>query len=383
MLGHFDKLHTPLRSIHKYPSLHSQTQRFYDAGWAAVRIANLWQLWSDPNFLTPSQRLWLDRVEPFDEWEEFALFAAHYFMLIARTKMDLGEKISAADRKGEAENSTEIGFSSDPAKIVCCLKYFESPKSRGKRRHGAILRLHDEHENAHVAMAYHAGVTYEGRASSSDIYSPLHAQINTLNVPPIRIAARLCHTITKLTSGYSVLVGGRTSPAAAMKDCCIQTSSGWEPIQDLPMPRFRHSAAAVKLPDSTPSLLVVGGKSVFGQVQDDIILWNEISGWKPLQILGQRPQQRFGATLLALGEDFGLLSGGLRPDGVVLQDLWRWTLRFRESRPIGLLFTPVSLEIDPLAEIHFGRFGASHSVTRNQLLLIGGYRDLWVFIVRL
>jgi tRNA wybutosine-synthesizing protein 4 len=68
MLKHFAKLGTPLRSILKYPDSHSQTLRFQNAGYTHVEALNLWELWADSRFLSPSVRLSLDEVEPFDEW---------------------------------------------------------------------------------------------------------------------------------------------------------------------------------------------------------------------------------------------------------------------------------------------------------------------------
>ena len=68
MLKHFAKLGTPLRSVLQYPGSHTQTLRFQDAGYIHVEIQNLWELWADPRFLSPSVRMSLDEVEPFDEW---------------------------------------------------------------------------------------------------------------------------------------------------------------------------------------------------------------------------------------------------------------------------------------------------------------------------
>jgi tRNA wybutosine-synthesizing protein 4 len=68
MLKHFANLGTPLRSVLEYPGCHTQTLRFQDAGFTHVNIQNLWELWADPRFLSPSVRMSLDEVEAFDEW---------------------------------------------------------------------------------------------------------------------------------------------------------------------------------------------------------------------------------------------------------------------------------------------------------------------------
>ncbi|KAK1248091.1 hypothetical protein MKX07_000979 [Trichoderma sp. CBMAI-0711] len=90
MLSHFVKLNTPLRSIEQYPSIDSQVNRFRERGWHRVDIKDLWQTWSSDQFLSDSERMALDDVEPFDEWEEFILFARHYFILHASTEPGAG-----------------------------------------------------------------------------------------------------------------------------------------------------------------------------------------------------------------------------------------------------------------------------------------------------
>ena len=83
MVAHFEKLQTPLRSIYKYPSLHDQQCRFMGHGWSSVDVKNLWDVWCEASIVSLTQRKALDEIEPFDEWEEFILFASHYFLLVA------------------------------------------------------------------------------------------------------------------------------------------------------------------------------------------------------------------------------------------------------------------------------------------------------------
>jgi hypothetical protein len=67
MLKHFDKLHSPIHAVQKYPLLNQQVSRFTNAGWSQVEIArNLWDLWSDDGFTSPTLRRGLDTIEPFE-----------------------------------------------------------------------------------------------------------------------------------------------------------------------------------------------------------------------------------------------------------------------------------------------------------------------------
>ena len=108
MMKHFAKLGTPLRSVVEYPGQHAQTQRFRAAGFTHIDYNNLWELWSDSRFLSPSQRVALDHVEPFDEWEEFALFGSHYCLVVAHNR----EGPLLAERPRSRRDSN-VSFSSD------------------------------------------------------------------------------------------------------------------------------------------------------------------------------------------------------------------------------------------------------------------------------
>ena len=83
MLNHFEKIQTPLKSIGSYPSEESQCKRFSRNGWTSTDFRSLWEIWQDDTCTPTRLRQELDDVELFDEWEEFALFACHYFVLLA------------------------------------------------------------------------------------------------------------------------------------------------------------------------------------------------------------------------------------------------------------------------------------------------------------
>src|SRR2546423_123299 len=143
MLKHFEKLNTPLRSVHEYPDIHSQTQRFFALGYEKVNARNLWRLWSDPLFLSPSQRLALDKTEPFDEWEEFALFASHYILVIAQVGVEVE---SRARRCSHASSASDVSArTASPRRgenQLFGLTYVENiPAERGRAHHGSAFAI--------------------------------------------------------------------------------------------------------------------------------------------------------------------------------------------------------------------------------------------------
>ncbi|EXJ84388.1 hypothetical protein A1O3_05055 [Capronia epimyces CBS 606.96] len=373
MLKHFAKLGTPLRSVLKYPGRHSQTLRFQDAGFPLVEIQSLWELWADSRFLSPSQRISLDEVEPFDEWEEFALFASHYCLVVAQTGPDPLIPEEPRSRRASVDS-----FASDlstrtvsPYRVQnqwFAYKFTPNPDKEGRTHHASAFPIPGQD-----AIGVHGGIGLQGRLSSTSVYASADSDLSFPTVPPPEIGTRCCHTITSLGNGQNVLVGGRLSPSAPLKDCWLQTGSKWERIQDLPEPRFRHRAAAVILSDNQYGVVVFGGKISATKVALDCLLWDHTNGWQRLRSLLSDPMPRFGASFVRLGFNHGLLFGGMRHDGVICQGLWRWRLIIRDNHVAGIIFK-TSSALDASAGIFpfLARLGASYSVIRNELLVIGG-----------
>lgn len=148
MIRHFDNLQTPLRSLHHYPQLADQEGRFLGARWSSVSAKSLWNLWSDDLFVTPDQRLVLNDIEPFDEWEEFVLFASHYFLLLAaNTSLPTDSGPSYSMRQWNPNHATCASLSVEsPLNLHC-----EPFPSSHRRRFGALTPL------AENTFGYHGG----------------------------------------------------------------------------------------------------------------------------------------------------------------------------------------------------------------------------------
>lgn len=378
MLKHFAKLGTPLRSVLQYPGQHTQGQRFREAGFTHVDYNNLWELWSDPRFLSPSQRCALDHVEPFDEWEEFALFASHYCLVVAHNRDEpfLMERPRRSRRDSTISIASDISArTSSPVKAGkewFGLHYTKEPGDLCQRHHGSAYMIPDQD-----AIGVHGGVGTRSRLQTTACVRPRHYKDAPPIVPPFEIGARCCHTITPLDSGQNLLVGGRSSPTSVNADCWLQTGHNWERVHDLPEPRYRHRVVPVVLPDSTSGAICLGGKTNSTTVASEILLWEPTKGWRNLRSMttspGPDPVPRFGALFLRLGYNHGLLFGGMRQDGVICQGLWRWRLRIRNREIVHIDFrTSNALDASVGAWSYFARFAASYSIQRDEVLVIGG-----------
>lgn len=361
MMKHFKKLGAPLYSIHEYPSLCQQEQRFKNAGWAQARARNLWDLWSDDEFLPSSTRASLDAVETFDEWEELALYASHYFLLHASTRnpTDHGSGTVSDNTGSQASVSAQYTL------IPHC------PSNAGQRRFGALIPDSDR------SLGHHGGLGRQTRLASTSLYSQSEEVTNPNHTFPSRdITARMCHTATTLKDNDCLLAGGRTSPASGFQDCWLRQGNRWQPVHSLPEPRFRHNAVKVTVTpdDSSDCVLIYGGKTSNGQVLDTWILWcNNGRGWQTIETNGQTPRARFGACLEIINGTTGVLFGGIGKENVILEDFWTWTLCQRIDGTFYLDFTDhtESLRKSPLFD-YTSRFGATINHTGRGLLIAGG-----------
>lgn len=305
--------------------------------------------------------------------EEFALFASHYCFIIAQTGPDplipeqpRSRRASIDSFASDLSTRTVSPYSGNTQWFA--YKYSANPEREGRTHHGSAYKI-----PGNDALGIHGGVGLQSRLSSTSVYASSDSSVPMPTLAPEDIGARCCHTITSMASGQNLLVGGRGSPSAPMKDCWLQTGSKWERVHDLPEPRFRHRAAAVVLPYNQYGVVVFGGKTSATKVAVDCLLWDKTNGWQKLRSLKSDPMPRFGASFVRLGFNHGLLMGGMRHDGVICQGLWRWRLIIRDNVVAGISFK-VSTALDTSAGIWpwLSRLGASYSVIRDELLLIGG-----------
>lgn len=329
MMAHFNKLHTPLRAVSKYPTTLAQEERFKTLGWSKASAWNLWQLWNDPNFITSQERVSLDIPEPFDEWEEFALFGCHYFLLVADNAATRDSSEKAFPYANNGSVSQDVARS-----VEVEVAYSENPKAQGCRRFAAILPLRGS-TRTEDRVGIFGGMGLETRMNTYDVYAA-DQSINISSIPfgtAIIPPSRMCHTITDLGETGALLVGGRTSPDSAFADCWLYHKwlDTWERVDDLPHPRYRHGAVNL----GQGHVLISPGKSNSRDISNDFYVWCRALGWiKCVPGPGGIPTLSYGATfttfecsLDASGTRRGLLAGGISEDGRLLEEIWEWELR--------------------------------------------------------
>ncbi|KAJ5101732.1 LCM-domain-containing protein [Penicillium alfredii] len=369
MMAYYNKLGAPLYSINKYHSLAQQEQRFKTAGWTQTQARNLWEIWSDSEFLPDATRKGLDTFEAFDEWEEFALWVSHYFLLMASNRPGPSQKPPAVQG---SEGTDRQDTASSPCQLV--LQPHCPTDRRGRRRFGALVPDSDG------SFGHHGGLGQQARLTSTDLYAHSDQITEPRVIFPSRdIPARMCHTVTTLNRerGDCILVGGRASPTAPFRDCWLRRNNEWCQTHPLPEPRFRHSAASVSLEEGSDWTLIYGGKSESNQILDSWLLRNSSDGqgWQALDSRRPQPEARFGACFATMERNSGVLFGGIGNNGTILQDFWIWSVSRRPNGSPQVELTDLTSTLrnnSPQLLKYLSRFGATVNSTSLGLVVAGG-----------
>lgn len=372
MIQHFNNLQTPLQSIHKYPNLEEQERRFSDAGWNFANARSLWDLWSDPSFISREQKIALNATEAFDEWEEFFLFASHYFFLMAtqpsKPKSGFDQTCSYLT-SNKPLTFTPLVLQQKDQLQPSMTQFKVSSESGGQRRFGAIMPISE------FVLGHHGGLGGQSRLNTTEVYRTRLISPVKSSLPPLKAEARMCHTITAFGEGRCLLFGGRTSPDRAMSDCWLYSKAKWERIADAPVALYRHCATAISFRGKYQGVLIYGGKTTAGRIENEWYLWDTIRGWAKAEILETKIQPRFGAVMTSTDEGNGILLGGMGEDGTILPEAWTWSLVDLETEPKVKLAAVIE---DGLREPTGGspsvicRFGACLVWSSTHLFLIGG-----------
>ncbi|MCJ1311948.1 tRNA methyltransferase ppm2 [Agyrium rufum] len=388
MIKHFNRLQTPLKSINRYPTLYHQQQRFRNNGWQHARCRSLWALWGDERFIMAEERLTLNSVEPFDEWEEFALFASHYVFLIAATCDAYLDDYLPALAKTESRQLFE-------GKEVHTEGFSQEKPIRAQLVQHSIIKsiaTRDRVEISGDPLSLLAHLDKQGKhlldCSAIGSFSALSSSYPrvTSNEPSLPSGC----TITQLDArDLRLLAGGRKSPSVALQNCWVkQEHTRWTRTSDLPVPLYRHSATDVDIrakENSLSGVLLYGGRSTKGCVQNGWFLWtppletdtnsNWAGGtWQQLACTGDQLEPRFGATFASIGGDRGVLMGGMSEDGHVLGEVYEWVLSQDTAKEWAVKVDNITSHVGSACS-SLCRFGATLTWCEVGWVLAGGVVD--------
>ncbi|CAB4256822.1 similar to Saccharomyces cerevisiae YOL141W PPM2 AdoMet-dependent tRNA methyltransferase also involved in methoxycarbonylation [Maudiozyma barnettii] len=343
MLKHFKKNDSPLQSVTTYNTIDSQRLRFEKYGFKNVNVGNMLHLW---NAISKETRETIEKIQPFDELEEFHLFCHHYMLCHATNDTDFiftpGYKFKITQTESIDEDK-ELSATFEPLGLDL------------KRSFGS------GYVNMDGNMTYHGGCN-PNRVNETLLLTEQFTKFNVLDksgpIPPVRT----CHTFCQIGTGTSVIIGGRNAPHRPYKDTWLYDSehNKWSQGNDLPETRFRHCTVSI----GQGKLLVFGGVTtgqpfmIYDSKKDtyDTVSVAEDSDFSPSNLV---------SACMSYNEniDVGYLIGGLDIDTNIVSDTL-YTFSLEENK-----ITLQKVVSHPL----LSRYGAKCSyISSNKIVVVGG-----------
>ncbi|XP_062861712.1 tRNA wybutosine-synthesizing protein 4 isoform X1 [Trichomycterus rosablanca] len=362
MQNHFLKLNSKIHALCQYPNTFAQTQRFLQKDWEECVCMDMNQFFF--SLLTDDERERVEKLEPFDEFEEWHQKCSHYFILTASNgsltrqalltlpsetpipliKLTLDQYSMSVQLMTESQCVEAVGMASSMLEPRLLLL------TGGCGRQG-------RNSTAMLLMREHAGWR--------------HAVIE----PEGQKCVRLYHTMTSVPGGGAVILGGRTSPLNPIDSilkvtCSLRDKHNPKVLVSInemvctgpaPIPRWRHTATLLIFEDRN-YLFVFGGRTERELVLGDShFLSLEDQHWVNIPLEGCFPKPRHSHS--ACPYKGGLVMfGGLGKGGVPLGDIFL-------LKPTCIGFCWERLHVHPAL---VPRYSHTAHVIGENLVVVGG-----------
>ncbi|XP_004332509.3 tRNA wybutosine-synthesizing protein 4 [Tursiops truncatus] len=376
MQQHFRQLNSPLHGLDRFPDAEAQQQRFLQAGWTACRAMDMNEFYRC--FLPAEERRRVENLETFDEFEEWHLKCAHYFILAASRGDALSQtlvfppsetfpRIDPASPSGVFPASVVTGDSQGPdlkryghASVLLSPGLILSAGGFGEQegRHCRVRKFHllsrycDFEWKGNQICSWGAGAQWDGR---------------------------LYHTMTRLSDTQVLVLGGRLSPVTPALGIlqllfCKSEDNNPEdlnvtvtkvgPEEDSTLSCWRHSTTEVSY-ENQRYLFVYGGRSVAEPVLSD---WHFLHvgtmAWVRIPVEGEVPEGRHSHSACSC-QGGALIAGGLGASEEPLS-----SVLFLKPIPCGFIWESIAIQ-PPITP----RYSHTAHVVNGKLLLVGG---VWI-----
>ncbi|XP_059559505.1 tRNA wybutosine-synthesizing protein 4 [Myotis daubentonii] len=375
MQQHFQQLNSPLHGLDRFPDVASQQLRFLQAGWTACRAMDMNEFYRC--LLPAEERRRMENLEPFDEFEEWHLKCAHYFILAASK----GDTLSQTWVLSPPELFPRVEPASPSGTLLAKVVTSDSQGPHFKRYGHASVLLSPgilsaggfgEQEGRHCRVSkFHllsrcCDFEWKGKPIGS---RGTEAQWD----------GRLYHTMTRLSDTQVLVLGGRLSPVTPavgilqLRFCKSEddsaedlnvtvTKAGTE--GDSTLSCWRHSTTQVSY-ENQKYLFVYGGRSVGEPVLSD---WHFLHvgtmTWVRIPVEGEAPGGRHSHSACSW-QGGALIAGGLGASEEPLS-----SVVFLKPTTCGFLWESVAIQ-PPITP----RYSHTAHVLNGKLLLVGG---VWI-----
>ena len=364
MLTHFTKNGSPLQSVLKYTTKDTQVRRLKSLGFPNVNCGDLLQVWDSIDTKT---RQAVESIEPFDELEEFQLFAHHYvlahgtnnstFEFVNRYRSvprshSSNDNESTSNTGGKGDGLVVINMSSEGPIIDTVL--FKRINLDFTRNFGASIFYKTQ---SYQALIYTSGCN-PNRVNTTTIIALAPFSEDCIDCTEINVykdstnseikepqggphlslpSPRACATFTLLhdtdtNNPTAMLIGGRGPPHRSFNDTWFFDCKQHRWFQGPVLPgggRFRHCTVALK----DGNLLIFGGfKRVKGksegESQSEFLLFNSHDNNTFVTCKQDKPVSNglVGACMAYdTHRDIGVIIGGQDENGKVNGRLTKFT----------------------------------------------------------
>ncbi|ELU06607.1 hypothetical protein CAPTEDRAFT_220116 [Capitella teleta] len=282
MCQHFKNVGSPLRSIETFPLFKDQIHRYESLGWDSVSACDMNCFYF--SVLSEEDQVHLRSLEPFDEFEEWHLTCAHYFLLNACNGQCSNLKSIPPSNPLAAIEEVE----SSVGKFALTLKVFSSDQEF-QQCYGHTSSLVTINGNQCIAsIGGFGGLTSNHSRISSIECIDVKSEVSVLVQTKSKMTERLYHSATVVDTDTILVLWGRKSPMQACQSCFQVKFTASESCEinefetgSMPSARWRHSATYVKR-HGIPHIVVFGGRDSNDVLGDCHILnletqqWNEV-----------------------------------------------------------------------------------------------------------
>ncbi|XP_066132972.1 tRNA wybutosine-synthesizing protein 4 [Saccopteryx bilineata] len=376
MQQHFRQLNSPLHGLDRFPDLESQERRFLQAGWTACSAIDMNEFYRC--FLPAEERRRVENLEPFDEFEEWHLKCAHYFILAASRGDTFSKTLvfPSSELFPRVEPASTLGIL--PANVVS-----SDIQGPNLRRYG------------HASVLLSPGIILSGGGFGEQ--DGRHCRVSKFHLlsrycdfewkgkqvcswgTGVQWDGRLYHTMTRLSDTQVLVLGGRLSPVTpalgilqlhfyrrednSTEDLNIKvTESG--PEEDSTLSCWRHSTTEVSY-ENQKYLFVYGGRNVVEPVLSDWhFLHVQTMAWVRIPVEGEIPEGRHSHSACSW-QGGALIAGGLGASEEPLS-----SVLFLKPVTCGFLWESVNIQ-PPIIP----RYSHTAHVLNGKLLLVGG---VWI-----
>ncbi|CAI5757675.1 unnamed protein product [Candida verbasci] len=292
MLYHFDHLRSPIQCVQQYHNKNLQIERFKQY-YPYVEIRNLFENWQC--LIDDEMKVKINKVEEFDEWEEFILFCQHYIVVHSTNlsnQMVYTNENDEIEEKFEWDDKVRFNHVNEFNKEMLEIKF------------PAVSSINDQIVINGGLKQMRTNETLSVSIESKDI------DVLQFQGPDIPIG-RMCHSLTNINDDQLILIGGRLKPNEYLKDVYSLRDNVWTRLKVLPFERSRHSVITI----DNDKLLIFGGLKKENNESPFIIYNIATETTTNLKVQGDNPGNLLSSTLV-YENGTGYIFGGIQDHNI-------------------------------------------------------------------